>query len=156
VSQQVDGVLDAACADERPGIDGNPQLSRQLLPVEGGAFTRYLDGAFEESAVHVVGDEPIPKGLQGALRERGFLSSKGVENELPPRVENCVLDGLRIRLTGVGLNDDHHREHRWRHRHLALARCPIHRGKLLLEAIVEDRVASIAGTQRASRCASAD
>jgi hypothetical protein len=88
-----------------------------------------------------VSDEPITEGLQRALREGRFFAAAGIEDELPPSVENGVLNGLGIRRSRVRLEHDHHREQCWCDRHLTLTRCSIHRLEFSLKGVVEQHMA---------------
>jgi hypothetical protein len=103
-------------------------------------MTGQLDCAFQQSTIHLVGDEPLTECRQRALRKRRFILPNHAQHHLPTRIDDRQLDGLSVGRTRVGLKKDDHREQRRRHRLLALARGPVHPLELRLKRLVEQLV----------------
>ena len=144
MGEQVERVLDAAGAFERSRVDGDAEVFGELLPVEPAAVACKLDGAFEQTTIHVVRDEALAERRQCALRERRLVVAEHAEHHLPAGVDNRQLDGLGVRLARVRLEQEHHREQRGRNRLLALAGRAVHPLQLDLEGIVEQLMALLA------------
>jgi hypothetical protein len=144
VGEQVECVLDAAGAFERSRVDGDAQVFGELLPVEPAALARKLDGTFEKTTIHVVGDEALAERWQCALREGRLVVAEHAEHHLPAGVDDRQLDGLGVRLAGIRLEQEHHREQGWRNRILPLAGRAVHPLQLALEGIVEQLMPVVA------------
>jgi hypothetical protein len=81
---------------------------------------------------------------QSALRERRLVLPDHPQHHLPTGIDDRQLDSLSIGRARVRLEQDDHREHRGRHRRLALARRAVHRLKLRLKSVVEQFVPVLA------------
>ncbi len=137
MGQQIEGIFDAARALERHRVHRDAQLLGQPLPVELLGATRQLDGALQESAVHVVLNEPCAKRAERSLRERGLGRAEHIEHELPAQVDDGHLHGLCVGDPLVALQQHDHCEEGRRHRLFPRARVSVHRLQLVLKLIIE-------------------
>lgn len=116
VTQQIDGVFDAASAFERARVDRYPQRLRQLLEGERLGLPGELGSALEEATVHVVPYESIAERDERPLAESGLVAAEAVQHHLPAEVDHGHLHGLGVGHALVHLQQHRHRQHGRGHR----------------------------------------
>lgn len=126
VPQQVDGVLDLACALRRCRVDGKLQRLAQRLRVEGLGRAGHLDGLLEQPAIHVCVDEPLTEVMKSALRKGWLGGPEAVEDHLPAQIHQRQLESLGIRGADVSLQQDDYGHHGRRYRGLTCTRRAVH------------------------------
>ena len=140
VGQQVERVLDPSRALQRTRIDRHAQRLGQLAMVKRLVRFASVDGAFEQAAIQVGGDQPFAKLLQRALRKRRRLGPEAPQHHLHPQVDDGQLDHLGVGNAQVALHEHRHGHHRGRQRLFPGARGAVHRGQFILKRVVEQLV----------------
>ena len=140
MGQQVEGVLDPSRALQRARIDRHPQGLGQLAIGKGLTALRQGDGAFEQAAIQVGGDQPFTKLLQRALRKRWRLRPQTPQHHLHPQVDDRQFDHLGVGNAQIPLHQHRHGHHRRGQRIFSGARGAVHRGQFILECVVEQLV----------------
>ncbi len=143
MGQEIDGVLNAACAFERAGIDRDPQILGQLPVVERLGRASQRDRFLQENPIHVVPNQTLAKFLEGALRKRLLGVAQAVEHHLPPQVDHRQLHSLRVGHRQVALHQRRHRQARGAHRILARSRVAVHRFQGALQVFIEKLVSMV-------------
>ncbi len=86
-TEQIDRVLDAPGACERPGVNRAPEQLGQPLEVDSLAHACKIAGLGEQAPVHVVRDDTRARCRRSLLQERRPGLSQRAEHHLPARIE---------------------------------------------------------------------
>jgi hypothetical protein len=96
----------------------------------------FFDRSLEQAPIQVVGDHPLAKRLEGALRKGRPFGSKAAEHQLHPQIHDGELDQLRVGGAQVPLHQHGHGHQARRDFHLACPARAVHRLELVLKYIV--------------------
>jgi hypothetical protein len=74
------------------------------------------------STVHLMLDQPRPKGDERAFTERSLFGVQAIERQLPTPIHHGRLNHFVVRDPGIGLQNQRQGQHRRGHRRLSLRR----------------------------------